>query len=122
SQFPTLKGLVLAGEAMSQAHIEKWVDYVQLGNGYGPTECAVCSVANPNVTRSSEPTDIGNAVGVHCWITDPADHNRLVPIGCIGELVIEGNTLARGYMNDPQKTADAFIENPAWARVDNSTR
>jgi amino acid adenylation domain-containing protein len=122
SQLPTLKGLVLAGEAMSQAHIEKWVDYVQLGNGYGPTECAVCSVANPNVTRFTEPTDIGNAVGVHCWITDPVDHNRLVPIGCIGELVIEGNTLARGYMNDPQKTADAFIENPAWAHVDNSTR
>jgi aryl carrier-like protein len=33
----------------------------------------------------------------------------------VGELLIEGPILARGYLNDAEKTAAAFIEDPAWA-------
>lgn len=38
-----------------------------------------------------------------------------MPVGSVGELVIEGPTVARGYLNDEVKTAKAFIANPAWA-------
>lgn len=38
-----------------------------------------------------------------------------MPIGAVGELVIEGHTVARGYLGDEIKTAKAFITNPAWA-------
>lgn len=38
-----------------------------------------------------------------------------MPVGSVGELVIEGPTVARGYLNDEVKTAKAFITNPAWA-------
>jgi non-ribosomal peptide synthetase component F len=38
----------------------------------------------------------------------------LTPIGCVGELLIEGPNVARGYVNEPEKTKAAFIENPAW--------
>jgi len=38
-----------------------------------------------------------------------------VPIGSIGELVIEGPILAQGYLNNEAKTAEVFIENPIWA-------
>jgi acyl-CoA synthetase (AMP-forming)/AMP-acid ligase II len=37
-----------------------------------------------------------------------------MPVGSVGELVIEGPTVARGYLNDEIKTAKAFIENLAW--------
>lgn len=37
-----------------------------------------------------------------------------MPIGSVGELVIEGYTAARGYLGDEVKTAKVFIQNPDW--------
>ena len=45
------------------------------------------------------------------------DHNKLAPIGAIGELLLEGPLLARGYLKDEQKTRAAFIENPGWTKT-----
>lgn len=114
SMIPGLKTLLLVGEVMSQEHISTWSS-VNLINAYGPAECSVAAAANPDVSLHKEPTLIGSAIGVRCWLVDPEDHNRLLPPGCVAELVIEGPTLARGYLNDPEKTCQAFIENPAWA-------
>ena len=47
---------------------------------------------------------------------DPFDHDRLVPVGCVGELLVQGPTLARGYHNNPEKTAESFIQKPLWSR------
>jgi len=114
SSVPGLNTLVLAGEAMSQSHINKW-SMISLVNGYGPSECAVAAVVNSRVTRETAPTNIGRAVGVHSWIVDPFNDSRLVPVSCVGELLIEGPTLARGYLNDEDKTSQTFIPYPAWA-------
>jgi len=35
--------------------------------------------------------------------------------GAVGEMLVEGPTLARGYLNNPEKTAEAFIYAPSWA-------
>ncbi|WP_010248518.1 non-ribosomal peptide synthetase [Acetivibrio cellulolyticus] len=37
---------------------------------------------------------------------------RLCPVGVLGELYIGGVGVAKGYMNDPEKTANAFINHP----------
>jgi len=118
SKVPGLKTLVLAGEAMSQSHIDKW-NMISLVNGYGPSECAVAAVVNSCVTRETPPTNIGRPVGVHCWIVHPFNDSQLVPVGCVGELLIDGPTLARGYLNDEEKTSQAFIPYPAWALTQN---
>ena len=52
------------------------------------------------------------------WIVDQSNHDRLTPIGCVGELLIEGPILARGYLNEQEKTSKAFITSPAWASGD----
>jgi non-ribosomal peptide synthetase component F len=49
------------------------------------------------------------------WIVDKDDVHQLCPVGMIGELVLDGPALAHGYLNDPQKTAAAFIKPPKWA-------
>lgn len=111
---PYLKTLVLAGEPMSQTHIDIW-SKITLVNGFGPSECAVTAAINPHVTLQSDCKDIGFPVASNCWIVDPENHDRLVPPGCTGELIVEGHTLARCYLNNPEKTADSFISNIAWA-------
>ena len=112
---PTLQTLVLAGEAMSQAHVTTW-SKINLVNGYGPTEASVSAVTNSHVTPETDCKDIGFPTGVHCWVVDPSDHNRLLPVGCIGELLLEGPTLARCYLNNPEKTSDSFIFDPTWSQ------
>ncbi|GKZ38792.1 nonribosomal peptide synthase, partial [Aspergillus brasiliensis] len=118
SQVPGLETLILAGEAMSQGQLVTWSSALHLINAYGPTESSVAAVVNDKVTPSSDCRDIGLPVGVRCWVVDPSDHDQLVPVGCPGELLLEGPTLARCYLNNPQKTSEAFIHNPAWMRRD----
>jgi non-ribosomal peptide synthetase component F len=47
-------------------------------------------------------------------MVDPMNHNKLVPLGAIGKLLVEGPILAPGYLNDLEKTAAAFIEDLPW--------
>ncbi|KAJ5346304.1 hypothetical protein N7541_008786 [Penicillium brevicompactum] len=122
SSVPTLSTLALAGEAMSAAHVAAWTPYVRLVNGYGPSECCVCTTSNRRVLPGTASNNIGTAVGSASWITDRDDHNKLAPIGAIGELLIEGNILARHYLNNPEKTDAAFITQPAWLPGHRSTR
>ncbi|KAF9765373.1 hypothetical protein IL306_002344 [Fusarium sp. DS 682] len=111
---PGLKTLVLGGEAMSSAHISSWASSVQLMNAYGPSETAVVATVNPAVTLASGPSNIGCSVGGLSWVVDATNHDRLVPISAVGELVVEGPILAQGYLKDPQRTAESFITNPRW--------
>ena len=82
---------------------------------YGPSECAVASVLNPRMTTTSDPKNIGYPISSRAWVVNPEDYNERLPIGCVGELLIEGYIAARGYLNDEQKTAQAFINGVAWA-------
>jgi amino acid adenylation domain-containing protein/non-ribosomal peptide synthase protein (TIGR01720 family) len=118
AEVPTLRTLVLGGEALTSLEIETWADHLQLINGYGPSECSIAASANPNVSREDHPANIGRAIGGVCWIVDAQDSDRLVPVGVVGELLIQGPILARGYLENPIKTAEAFIENPAWTLHD----
>ncbi|KAF4630787.1 hypothetical protein G7Y89_g7349 [Cudoniella acicularis] len=111
---PSLRTLVLGGEAMSTNDIALWSDIVDLINAYGPSEAAVNTSCNPQITIGTNPANIGFATGSCLWVVDPNNHNRLAPVGSVGELIIEG-PLARGYLNDAKKTAEVFIESPSWA-------
>lgn len=110
----TLRTLILGGEALTTLEVETWADHVHLINGYGPTECSIAAAANHKVTRNDDPATIGYGLGGLCWVVDSNDHDRLIPIGAVGELVIQGPILAREYLNNPTKTAEAFIESPSW--------
>jgi non-ribosomal peptide synthetase component F len=52
---------------------------------------------------------------IPAWIVDPQDHNILLPIGAVREMILEGRTLARGYLN---QVSNSWIENPVWTRDD----
>ena len=120
---PSLKVLVVAGEAMTREIVEQWADHVSLINMYGPAECTIFCVGKPGIKRNDQPNIIGNGVGASVWITDPHDSNILTPVGGVGELLIEGPILARGYLNGEAQTEAAFIKDPAWiAKLSSGTR
>lgn len=107
---PRLSTLILVGEPMTRQNIATWSGEVRLINGYGPTEAAIGSTCSDITGPEFHPANIGTAVGAHLWIANPERADRLTPIGCVGELLISGPTLARGYLNDMGKTNAAFID------------
>jgi amino acid adenylation domain-containing protein/non-ribosomal peptide synthase protein (TIGR01720 family) len=110
----TLETLVLVGEPVIPSDIDQWGGRVRLVNGYGPAECSAISSVHPTLHAASEAGNIGWAAGCVCWVVDRLDHQRLMPIGAVGELLIEGPIVGCGYLNDPERTAAAFIAPPAW--------
>ncbi|KAK1723491.1 non-ribosomal peptide synthetase [Colletotrichum acutatum] len=111
--LPSIKTICMGGEAMTMDCIDTWSEIVQLINAYGPCEGSVCTTAN--ISSGGFKTDsIGHGANTLVWIVDPGNHDILAPIGTVGELLIEGPSIARGYLGDPDKTAKAFITNPAW--------
>jgi amino acid adenylation domain-containing protein len=114
-----LKTLVTGGEAMPPGHIERWGTQCALVNAYGPTECSVVATTSTKVDESrrvcnTDSSNIGSAVGGRVWVVDPHTPDRLVPVGAVGELVIEGRLVARGYLNNKEQTAKSFIQSPEW--------
>lgn len=114
TEVPSLRILVMGGEPLSRTDVETWAGHVRLVHGYGPSECTVAAVGNPDLTLHSNPKNIGHATGGVCWLVDPENHNQLAPLGAVGELLIEGPMLARGYLNAPEKDAAAFVDKPMW--------
>ncbi|KAI2484863.1 EntF Non-ribosomal peptide synthetase module protein [Pyrenophora tritici-repentis] len=110
---PSLKILVLGGEQVNSTDWDRWPSSVQTINGYGPTECCIFSTGYVRNQKFKSGT-IGMSIASVSWVVDPEDHHRLVPLGSVGELLVEGPILARGYLNDGEKTAAAFINDPAW--------
>ncbi len=118
SDIPSVRTLILGGEALPKECVDVWGDQCQLINGYGPTECCtVCvirRVPGPRQPSRHKPEAIGTPVGILGWVVDAKDHGKLVPAGCVGELVAQGPCVARGYLKNPEKTAEAFVDAPAW--------
>ncbi|CAG9998538.1 unnamed protein product [Clonostachys byssicola] len=110
----TVKTLIMGAESLTQSDLEKWAPHVSLVQGYGQTECATIMSCHPNMTAKSHPRNVGSPMSSRFWIVDASNPEILAPIGAIGEILIEGPILARGYLNDPVKTAAAFVKPPSW--------
>ncbi|KAJ3549416.1 hypothetical protein NM208_g510 [Fusarium decemcellulare] len=113
-EVPTLRNLVLGGEAVRSQDVTKWWGQVQVRTAYGSSECTTIGVINRQPNSPEDAVSIGFGVGQTTWVVDPDNHNRLLPPGAIGELLLEGPAVARGYLGDAEKTAAAFIRDPEW--------
>ncbi|CAH0039595.1 unnamed protein product [Clonostachys rhizophaga] len=119
-QTPTLQLLVACGEALQLKDIEPWWGKMRLMNGYGPSECTPFTVFNESNNNVRNILSIGRGVGATTWVVDPNDHNILLPLGATGELLLEGPLTGIGYINNEEKTATAFIQDPVWLLQGNS--
>ncbi len=110
NDLPDLKTVISAGESCSPDLVNKWGAGRTFINAYGPTEATVCTTIAKFHDSVSE-TSIGKPFfNQQVYIVNK--QNQLQPIGVPGELCISGAGLARGYWNQPDLTADKFVDNP----------
>jgi len=108
------KYLIVGGEVLSWQVVEKIQQYqpsCQILNHYGPTETTVGVLTYPVhelMRDKSETVPLGRAIAnTQVYILD--HYLQPVPIGVAGELYIGGDSVARGYLNQPELTAEKFI-------------
>lgn len=112
---PTIDTLILGGELITQKVVDQWKDHVTyMYNGYGPCESTLYATLNPQLGKNGKSSNVGHGLHTKLWIVEPGNPNRLAPVGCSGELLLEGPLLARCYLNDTAKTEATFVVNPAF--------
>ncbi|MFA6964955.1 Pls/PosA family non-ribosomal peptide synthetase [Bosea sp. (in: a-proteobacteria)] len=110
ADVPSLKLILLGGEALPPATVQKWSKPGRrILNTYGPTEATVVATATEVVP--GEIVTIGRPIANYtAYIVNEA--MEVVGPGEQGELLIGGPGIARGYHGRPELTAEKFIANP----------
>ncbi|RCI07694.1 hypothetical protein L249_5676 [Ophiocordyceps polyrhachis-furcata BCC 54312] len=104
-----LTTMILGGEAPLPSDALLSSGKTHIINAYGPAECTPTATLS---TLDATDVSIGRGLGVCTWIVDEAE--SLTPVGDVGELWIEGPLVGQGYLNDPERTAAAFVRDPSW--------
>lgn len=113
SDVPNLQSVLSIGEPVDAETSKTW-SRVRFFNGWGTCEASILSTIADPTQGSHYPGSIGTPVGCAAWIVNPQNTHELAPIGSLGELLIEGPGVAKGYLNDEVKTATSFITPPRW--------
>jgi amino acid adenylation domain-containing protein len=111
----SLRRILCGGDTLSAALVKRVhaeLPQVELANFYGPTEATISTTWWTCRRDDPQPVvPIGRPVGnVRVYVLD--GRMNPVPIGVAGELFIGGAGLARGYRNQPARTAEAFVSDP----------
>ncbi|GAA3131624.1 hypothetical protein GCM10010466_22790 [Planomonospora alba] len=103
---------VVGGEALDPALAGQILARVgELWNAYGPTEATVTSTLHRVRPHETGRVPIGRPMpGERAYVVD--SELRLVPPGAVGELLLGGAGVARGYRGRPDLTAAAFTDDP----------
>lgn len=107
---------IVGGETLYASQAKKISSFysqpINIYNEYGPTEATVgCIVHEWRPNESQDSVLIGKPIAnCNVHIVDESYHP--VPIGGIGEILIEGDVLARGYLNDEILTQKKFRLDP----------
>ena len=113
-----IRQLLVGGDVLSAPHVARVLrelPHCHLINGYGPTEATVFTCCGrPTLAAFGSSVTIGRPItNTRVFLLD--DRLEPVAIGAAGELYVAGDGLARGYLDRPDLTAEAFIPDP-WSR------
>ncbi|MBP1551080.1 MAG: amino acid adenylation domain-containing protein, partial [Oscillospiraceae bacterium] len=107
-----VKAILLGGEAMEQSYLDelKELTEAKIYNIYGVTEVPIWSAFADTDTFKDEIT-IGHGIAnTQMYVLDK--YLNPTPIGVMGELCIAGDSVSMGYLNNPELTAEKFVDNP----------
>jgi amino acid adenylation domain-containing protein len=117
--FPDLRYLTNTAAALPPAHILRLSELfpqARLYSMYGVTECKRCTYLPPE-QLATRPASVGRPIpGSEAWIVDEAGER--VPPGTVGELVIRGAHVMKGYWENEEATRHALRAGPyPWENV-----
>ncbi|MBP1473180.1 amino acid adenylation domain-containing protein [Frateuria sp. MAH-13] len=117
SRANTLRCIVFGGEALDLASLRPWFERhgarsPRLINMYGITETTVHVTYRP-ITHADVQANRGSVIGepipdLRIHLLD--SHGQLAPVGVPGEMYVGGAGVARGYLNQPELTAQRFVD------------
>jgi len=112
-----LRWMIATGEALPPALCRRWFAHfpaVPMLNAYGPAECSDDVATHVLTTPPEESTTvvpIGRPIrNARIYVVDEA--MQMLPAGEIGELCVGGLVVGRGYLGDPDRTAEMFKHDP----------
>ena len=112
-----LEKVLFCGEVMPVKQLNYWIENYPktiFANLYGPTECTeACTYFTINRRFNDDEV---LPMGIACENSETIvldEHEQLVTEpDHIGELYMRGTCLSLGYYNNPEKTKEAFVQNP----------
>ncbi len=114
AKISSLRHLLIGGEEINSKAIRTFrtmLPEVGITNTYGPTEASIGMVFHTITDQDNHAIPLGKPIAnTFALITD--NELRALPPGEIGEIIIGGECLGRGYLNDPTQTANSFFFSP----------
>lgn len=111
----SVETLCIWGETATTDILTQWADVVDLRNVYGTSETSGSTTVYSWSNGIRDPIILGRAIPeAMAWIVRTDNRALLTPIGAVGELVLQGPTVARGYLNDEPHTEASFVETLPW--------
>lgn len=112
-RFPALRYLTNAGAALPSEHVKqlrRLLPHTSLYLMYGLTECKRVSYLLPDQV-DRRPTSVGKPMpNVEAYIVN--EEGKQLPRGEVGELVVRGANVMRGYWNLPEETDKVLKPGP----------
>jgi len=116
-RLPELTSVSVTGEALKASLVRRWFAVapgVRLINAYGATEVSddtMHEVLDTPPRRELTVVNVGRPLrNMRVYVVD--EQQRLMPEGARGEIVFAGVCVGAGYLNDPERTAEAFLPDP----------
>ncbi|WP_046733563.1 non-ribosomal peptide synthetase [Streptomyces humi] len=111
--LPDLRCVSVTGEALKRELVQRWLAVqpsIALLNAYGLTETS--DDTNHELLREvPERVLLGRPVGnVRVYVVD--ERLALLPLGAPGLIAFSGVCVGRGYVNDPERTREAYRTDP----------
>ena len=114
-ELPGLRYVSVTGEALKSELVQRWFAAqpgIKLVNAYGLTETS--DDTNHEVmdrAPQAERVPLGRPVSnVHVYVVD--ENLSPVPLGAAGLIAFSGVCVGRGYVNDPERTRQAYLADP----------
>lgn len=111
--FSTVRVLLTGGDVLSPKHINAVRDAcpkLTIINGYGPTENTTFSTCFTIDNNYETSIPIGYPIANStCYIVSKS--NKLMPVGVSGELLVGGDGVSKGYLNNLDYTKTKYITN-----------
>jgi acyl-coenzyme A synthetase/AMP-(fatty) acid ligase len=116
--LPEIRYTIFTGESIPLSLVEEWAHccpHTVIDDCYGPTEATIyCLSYRWNRDKSRKKSyngivSIGRPFnGITALVMD--ENNKPVPAGVKGELVVAGNQVTKGYLNNDERNSASFVE------------